>query len=67
MSSTLFALDIGTRSVVGIILEEKEEGFHVKDILVEEHKERAMLDGQIHNVVKVAEVIQSIKEKLEEK
>ncbi len=67
LSSTLFALDIGTRSVVGIILEEQEEGFHVKDILVEEHKERAMLDGQIHNVLKVAEVIQSIKEKLEEK
>lgn len=67
MSSTLFALDIGTRSVVGIILEERDESFHVVDILVEEHKERAMLDGQIHNVVKVAEVIQSIKEKLEEK
>ncbi|MER2261030.1 MAG: pilus assembly protein PilM [Psychrobacillus sp.] len=67
MSSKLFALDIGTRSVVGIILEERDESFHVVDILVEEHKERAMLDGQIHNVVKVAEVIQSIKEKLEQK
>ncbi len=67
MSSKLFALDIGTRSVVGIILEEREDTFHVIDILVEEHKERAMLDGQIHNVLKVAEVIHSIKIKLEEK
>ncbi|WP_144510903.1 cell division protein FtsA [Bacillus sp. FJAT-22090] len=67
MSSKLFALDIGTRSVVGIILEERNEAFHVVDILVEEHKERAMVDGQIHNVLKVAEAIQSIKQQLEEK
>ncbi|MBD7943487.1 pilus assembly protein PilM [Psychrobacillus sp. Sa2BUA9] len=67
MSSTLFALDIGTRSVVGIILEQRNETFHVVDILVEEHKDRAMMDGQIHNVLKVAEVIQLIKEKLEAK
>lgn len=67
MTSKLFALDIGTRSVVGIILEEHEESFHVVDILVEEHKERAMVDGQIHNVLKVAELIQSVKEKLEAK
>ncbi|WP_419958729.1 pilus assembly protein PilM [Psychrobacillus psychrotolerans] len=67
MASKLFALDIGTRSVVGIILEEHGESFHVVDILVEEHKERAMVDGQIHNVLKVAEIIQSVKEKLEKK
>ncbi|WP_277585556.1 cell division protein FtsA [Psychrobacillus antarcticus] len=65
MTSKLFALDIGTSSVVGIILEEHGESFHVVDILVEEHKERAMVDGQIHNVLKVAEIIQSVKEKLE--
>lgn len=67
MTSKLFALDIGTRSVVGIILEEHGDSFHVVDILVEEHKERAMVDGQIHNVLKVAEIIQSVKEKLEQK
>lgn len=65
MSSKLFALDIGTRSVVGIILEERDQSFHVVDILVEEHKERAMVDGQIHNVLKVAEAIISIKTQLE--
>ncbi|WP_391116469.1 cell division protein FtsA [Psychrobacillus sp. L3] len=67
MSSKLFALDIGTRSVVGIILEERDQSFHVVDILVEEHKERAMVDGQIHNVLKVAEAIISIKTQLEVK
>ena len=67
MSSKLFALDIGTRSVVGIILEENNDHFHVQDILVKEHKERAMVDGQIHNVMYVAELITEIKQQLEEK
>ncbi|MGM0867240.1 MAG: cell division protein FtsA [Bacillota bacterium] len=63
----IFALDIGTRSVVGIILEEINGIFQVSDILVEEHKKRAMLDGQIHDVPAVAEVICSIKAQLEKK
>lgn len=67
MSSKLFALDIGTRSVVGIILEEQDDHFHVIDILIKEHKERAMVDGQIHNVLYVAELIKVIKMELEEK
>lgn len=67
LSSKLFALDIGTRSVVGIILQEENDHFHVEDILVKEHKERAMVDGQIHNVMYVAELINEIKRELEEK
>lgn len=67
MTTKLFALDIGTRSVVGIILEENNSSFHVSDILVKEHKERAMVDGQIHNVMYVAELIQEIKAELEMK
>ncbi|MFI8686035.1 cell division FtsA domain-containing protein [Rossellomorea sp. NPDC077527] len=63
----IFALDIGTRSVVGIILEEIDGIFQVSDILIEEHKKRAMLDGQIHDVPAVAEVISSIKKQLETK
>ncbi|QHE62748.1 cell division protein [Rossellomorea vietnamensis] len=63
----IFALDIGTRSVVGIILEEIDGIFQVSDILIEEHKKRAMLDGQIHDVPAVSEVISSIKEQLEKK
>ncbi|MFS0875767.1 pilus assembly protein PilM [Solibacillus isronensis] len=66
MANKLFALDIGTRSVVGIILEQHEDTYHVADILVKEHKERAMVDGQIHNVLYVAELIQEIKTELEE-
>lgn len=61
----LFALDIGTRSVVGIILDETDGKHEVLDILVREHKERSMLDGQIHDVLSVSEIIQEIKSELE--
>ncbi|KOP83764.1 cell division protein FtsA [Cytobacillus solani] len=63
----LFALDIGTRSVIGIILEEQDGHYHVVDSLVKEHTERAMLDGQIHDVLSVSKIISEIKQQLEEK
>lgn len=63
----LFALDIGTRSVNGIILEESQGEYHVIDVLVKEHTERAMLDGQIHDVLAVSKIISEIKEGLEVK
>lgn len=67
LSTSLFALDIGTRSVVGIILNENDGVYHVADLISIEHKERSMIDGQIHNVLSVANVILEIKEILEEK
>ncbi|QKS72082.1 pilus assembly protein PilM [Paenalkalicoccus suaedae] len=66
-SERIFGLDIGTRSVVGLLLEQKESGYHVHDVLSIEHKDRSMLDGQIHNVVAVADTIIQVKEKLEAK
>ncbi|HWJ80401.1 MAG TPA: cell division protein FtsA [Niallia sp.] len=63
----LFALDIGTRSVVGIILEKKDNLYHVSDLISIEHTERAMLDGQIHDVLAVSKIIKDIKEELEKK
>ncbi|QED48966.1 cell division protein FtsA [Cytobacillus dafuensis] len=63
----LFALDIGTRSVIGIILEENQGQYHVVDFLLKEHTERAMLDGQIHDVLSVSKIILEIKEILEKK
>ncbi|MEK3890364.1 cell division protein FtsA [Bacillus sp. FSL K6-3431] len=62
----IFALDIGTRSVVGIVLEVIQDEFHVLDLIVKEHQERAMLDGQIHDITAVADVIINIKEQLEQ-
>lgn len=67
MSSKVFSLDIGTRSVVGTILEETNGTYEVLDLITKEHQERAMIDGQIHNILTVAAVIQDIKTELEEK
>ncbi|MEK4341872.1 cell division protein FtsA [Brevibacillus sp. FSL L8-0710] len=61
----IFALDIGTRSVVGLIVEPFGEQFRVIDCTVREHDERSMLDGQIHDVIAVSKVIGKIKEELE--
>lgn len=63
----IFALDIGTRSVVGIILEEENKQYNVCDIFVKEHVERAMLDGQIHDVIAVSKIIKEVKEEMEKK
>ncbi|USG67188.1 rod shape-determining protein [Brevibacillus ruminantium] len=63
----IFALDIGTRTVVGLIVEPAGEQFRVIDCTVHEHSERSMLDGQIHDVMAVSRVIGKIKEELEAK
>jgi len=62
-----FALDIGTRTVIGLILEENKDGYNILASEVIEHDKRAMLDGQIHNVIEVSKIVQKIKNRLEEK
>jgi cell division protein FtsA len=62
-----FALDIGTRSVVGIILQQQLDHYKVIDIVVKEHEERSMLDGQIHDILSVSKVIKEIKNELEKR
>ncbi len=61
----IFALDIGTRTVIGIVGLYEKECFRVVAAEICEHKSRAMLDGQIHDIEKVAEVITQVKERLE--
>jgi len=62
----IFALDIGTRSVIGVILHHQADGtFLIKDIKMAEHKERSMLDGQIHDVLAVSDTIYTVKQQLE--
>ncbi|MCL6586211.1 MAG: pilus assembly protein PilM [Anoxybacillus sp.] len=65
--STIFALDIGTRSVVGVILQEMNGTYQVVEMILKEHRERAMLDGQIHDVPAVASIIMDMKNELEQK
>ena len=60
----IFALDIGTRSVIGIVAEREANGLHIVASERQEHKTRAMLDGQIHDVPQVAAIIESVKKVL---
>lgn len=62
----IFALDIGTRSVIGIVAEPLDNGeIKILATAKKEHKTRAMLDGQIHDVPEVAFLIKEIKDILE--
>ena len=60
----IFALDIGTRSVIGIVAEIDGENMRIIATDRLEHKTRAMLDGQIHDVLQVASVIEKVKKSL---
>lgn len=60
----IFALDIGTRSVIGIVAEIDGENMRIIATDRLEHKTRAMLDGQIHDVLQVAAVIEKVKKSL---
>ncbi len=62
----VFGLDIGTRNVVGTVgYRTEEEEFIVVAQHVTEHQTRAMVDGQIHDIGRVAKTIRRVKEELE--
>lgn len=61
----VFGLDIGTRSVVGTVGYKQGERFVVLGQAIREHQTRAMLDGQIHDINRVAMTIKEVKEELE--
>lgn len=63
----VFGLDIGTRSIVGTVGYRLGEKFYVVTQSIREHGTRAMLDGQIHDIYKVGETINEVKNELEER
>lgn len=63
----IFALDTGTRTVVGIVGEVIDGVFHIVDYEVAPHTKRAMIDGQIEEIDAVAEVVKKVKTALEER
>ena len=63
----IFALDIGTRSVVGVVGTAEGERFKVLDIEMAEHHKRAMIDGQIDNIHQVAALARTVTQRLEER
>ncbi len=64
---TVFALDIGTRSIIGMVGTVENEKIRIIAIEKEEHTERAMVDGQIENIDKVAALAGRVKQRLESK
>ena len=65
--NAIFALDIGTRSIIGMVGVVEEDKVRIIAIEKEEHTERAMIDGQIENIEKVTALAKKVKRRLEEK
>lgn len=63
---TLFSLDIGTRTVIGTVGVVRDKKFHVISEKFTEHEERAMIDGQIHDISLVAKAVNKVKTEIEE-
>ncbi len=63
----VFGLDIGTRNVVGTLGYRQGETFVVIAQEIKEHQTRAMVDGQIHDINRVAATISGIRQSLQEK
>lgn len=63
----VFALDIGTRSVIGILGYWQENTFRIIDSEQAFHEKRAMRDGQIEDIDLVASVVKNVKAALEER
>lgn len=63
----IFALDIGTRSVIGVVGYAEKNGLHVLAIERQDHGTRAMVDGQIQDIGLVSSAAMVVKERLEKK
>ena len=64
-NNLVFGLDIGTRSIVGVVGYLEHNIFHIAAMAQAEHDTRSMLDGQIHDIYKVGDTIRRVKNDLE--
>ena len=60
----VFALDIGTRTIIGVVGVQRGSNVEVLGAHVVEHEERAMMDGQIHDIAKVAQAALAVRDAL---
>jgi cell division protein FtsA len=63
----IFGLDIGTRTVVGVVGYKENNKMVIVAYESIEHEERAMLDGQIHDIQKVSRAVLKVKATLEKR
>ena len=58
--STIFALDIGTRKIAGLLMEQDSQNYTVHRVVIKEQLPNAMQDGQIHDIPKVAQIVKEV-------
>ena len=63
----IFALDIGTRSVIGIAGYRDGDLLRVTCTARQEYKNRAVVDGQIEDIAETAKIARMVKEQMEQK
>ncbi len=66
-NEVVFAMDIGTRSIIGMVGVVQEGKVNIIAVEREEHAQRAMIDGQIENIEKVSTLAGKVKKRLEDK
>jgi len=65
--NSILALDIGTRTVIGIVALMESGKLRIAAQHIMEHQSRSMFDGQIHDIPKVADTVLEVKRTLEKK
>ena len=63
----IYALDVGTRSVIGMVGRAENGRARVLAVEKQPHPRRAMLDGQIEDIAQVAQVVEQVTSRLEER
>ncbi len=63
----IFALDIGTRSVIGVVCKKNGDIYEILDAEEIKHTNRAVVDGQIEDIENTAKIVFDIKKRLEER
>lgn len=66
-NDVVLAMDIGTRSIIGMVGVVEDGKVKIIAVEREEHAQRAMIDGQIENIDKVSALAGKVKKRLEEK
>ena len=61
----LVSMDIGTRTVIGMAGIRENDAVKILAWDLEEHRERVMYDGQVHDVEQVAKAVKKVKMSLE--
>ncbi len=62
----IYALDIGTRSVIGMLGTLEQGRVKITAIEKQPHPRRAMADGQIHDIAQVAQAVRQVTDQLEQ-